>query len=78
MTAPRFYESDSPCRKCSGSLRYRNTEHKGKCVACAGDIDADEWARGWVEETRKADSDIGDDIYDDRDDIEKILGGPLK
>ncbi len=78
MSAPDYYESDSPCRRCNGTLRYKNTKHKGKCVSCTGDLDADEWARGWVEDTRKADSDIGDDVYDDRDDIEKILGGPLK
>ena len=29
-----YYTSDSPCRKCSSTVRYRNTMHKGACADC--------------------------------------------
>ncbi len=43
-----YYESDSPCRRCNGTLRYRNTEAKGKCVVCVVDADRDQQLRSYI------------------------------
>lgn len=52
----RFYESDSPCRKCGGCTRYRNTKLKGQCANCVSDKSKDNWAKSWVETTRRPDN----------------------
>lgn len=45
---PIFYDSDTPCRRCSSTLRYRNTVHKGQCSACVDGDEAERRAKNWV------------------------------
>lgn len=45
---PEYYESDSPCRRCNGTLRYRNTVHKGKCADCVSGDDDERRVRNWI------------------------------
>ncbi len=49
---PTYYESDSPCRRCNGVTRYRNTSHKGQCAGCVTDEERDRRATHWVRTTR--------------------------
>ncbi len=43
-----YYTSDSPCRRCNGTLRYRNTKHKGQCANCVSCDEEEQRARNWV------------------------------
>jgi hypothetical protein len=46
---PCYYESDSPCRRCNGSTRYRSPPNlKGKCASCVACDAAERAARDWV------------------------------
>jgi hypothetical protein len=50
--APRYYESDSPCRRCSGVLRYRAPlALKGKCASCVACEEAETRTKKWIAET---------------------------
>jgi hypothetical protein len=48
---PVYYQSDSPCRKCNGSLRFRNTVFKGRCAQCVSAEELDNWAKRWLRTT---------------------------
>ena len=44
-----YYTSDSPCRRCNGTQRYRSPpSHKGKCACCVTCEEAERKARKWV------------------------------
>lgn len=42
-----YYTSDSPCRRCNGTLRYRTpVSVKGKCSNCVKDDEDEDERRG--------------------------------
>jgi hypothetical protein len=46
---PVYYESDSPCRKCAGVLRYRSpAEKKGQCVCCEQEAEERRFLRNYM------------------------------
>ncbi len=45
---PTYYESDSPCRRCNGTTRYRNTIHKGKCADCVKGDEDERRGKNWM------------------------------
>ncbi len=47
MTA-KFYTSDSPCRRCNGTERYKNTALRGQCTGCVRDDEGEKRARAYV------------------------------
>lgn len=60
----RFYTSDSPCRRCNGTERYRNTSLRGQCTGCARADDSERRARVFVAK-------IQPDALYDADGVEK-------
>ncbi len=64
---PVYYTSDSPCRRCNGTLRYRSPPtHKGKCASCVACEVAEKKARTWVE---AADTPLTPDDEDPEDEM---------
>jgi hypothetical protein len=45
---PVFYQSDSPCRRCNGTLRYKNTAKKGACASCVTAEEGESYARNYI------------------------------
>ncbi len=43
-----YYESDLPCKRCGGTLRFRNEEQRGMCVGCNAEHDRVSWARHYI------------------------------
>jgi hypothetical protein len=46
---PEYYESDSPCRKCAGTMRYRSPKEKrGQCVSCEEEAEQRRFLRNYM------------------------------
>jgi hypothetical protein len=59
-----FYTSDSPCRRCNGTQRFRNTSKKGQCASCVKGDEGERKAKSFIVEAREMSSE------DDPDTIE--------
>lgn len=68
MSAIVYYTSDSMCRRCNGTQRYRSPPGlKGKCASCVSCEEAERKARDWVAKTP------GTLTPDDEDPVEEML-----
>ncbi len=63
-----YYTSDSPCRRCNGTQRYRSPPAlKGKCASCVSCEAAEKKAKEWMTKARTVLT------PDDEDPVEEML-----